>query len=1002
MPITRIFLDWHQPALPAAADYLIERYADDDQLDLSGVLLVFPGRRSARRMLELLVEKAAVRWPGLIPPPMVTFQEFPERLYVQKRSLADDLTQLLVWKQALSSVPVRELKDALPTIPEDEAVPAWLALCETLRKQHNELAADGLEFDEVFEALARAGHTTESARWKSLRRIQSEYLIRMDALELWDRQIARLIAVQQSECQTQHDVILVGTVDMNRIVQQMLDQVADRVTALIHAPPEEADMFDSYGHLRPEPWLARRLNIPSHIHRIVDRPSDQAVEVTRRLAELDGKFRADDISIGVADDSLVPSVMQSLSDAGVSGRWPIGMKIRNTRPCRLLEAVLQHVASARAGRPADFETLRDLIRHPDLDSWIRAELDREKQGLGQSDWLTEIDTYLADHLQTAPGVVLGRTPRRTIVEVVCRSVERLLEFLLPTSFRPHESLSPRALKSSKTKAPKASPRQRQLMLDSSAAETNRSVQSLLQRSVPLQTWAEGCLRLLAAIYNEQELHETSEADRGIVECVRALQDLTETLRRVPLSVLPRCAAAQGLQMILQQIAEGSITPTADESAIDLLGWLELPLDDSAVLILTGFNEGFVPQSSASDLFLPNSFRKQLGLTDNDRRYARDAYAMTVLMNSRPHLTIIAGRQDARNNPLAPSRLWFAAEPASLPDRVRQFYAPNSPSETGTVTPAREPAAATQDLAAATRASRFVIPAPPALSRAVNEISVTAFRDYMACPYRYILRRELRLTSVDDEVRELSAPAFGSLIHDVLSQFGRSAVRDATTAEAIEIFLLTELGRQVVRRFGRDRSATVSVQLKMIEDRLQQFAQLQAGMAAEGWRITETEVDLRYTDFRDSQNRAVTLIGRVDRIDRHKRTGEWRVLDYKTSESAAKPELTHRRKDEWVDLQLPLYRLLVRSLGIDGETQLGYVHLPGDLSGINLSIAEWSLGDLESAEAAAREVAADILDRKIDRVAEGDPQRPNEFSRICQDSVIDRQIPWLTEFAGRVP
>jgi hypothetical protein len=64
MPITRHFLDWNKPALPAAADYLISRYANGDQLDMSRVILVFPGRRAARRMLELLVQRGSPKWPA--------------------------------------------------------------------------------------------------------------------------------------------------------------------------------------------------------------------------------------------------------------------------------------------------------------------------------------------------------------------------------------------------------------------------------------------------------------------------------------------------------------------------------------------------------------------------------------------------------------------------------------------------------------------------------------------------------------------------------------------------------------------------------------------------------------------------------------------------------------------------------------------------------------------------------------------------------------------------
>ncbi len=112
----------------------------------------------------------------------------------------------------------------------------------------------------------------------------------------------------------------------------------------------------------------------------------------------------------------------------------------------------------------------------------------------------------------------------------------------------------------------------------------------------------------------------------------------------------------------------------------MLGWLELPLDDSPVLVLTGFNEGKIPESINADAFMPNSLRTRLELTDNRRRYARDAYALTSVMHSRRRVILIAGRMDVKGNPVAPSRLWFAADPKSLTERVRRFYDPDSASD----------------------------------------------------------------------------------------------------------------------------------------------------------------------------------------------------------------------------------------------------------------------------------------------------------------------------------
>ncbi|MFY9253698.1 MAG: PD-(D/E)XK nuclease family protein [Fuerstiella sp.] len=990
MPIQRQFIDWNQPVLPATADYTINRYASGRELDLRSVVLVFTGRRASRRMLELLLEKAAKKWPAFIPPIMTTFQQFPEMLYRQRNQLADDLTQLLVWKKALSSISARELKAALPNIPKDDAVPSWLSLCESLRTQHNELAEDGMEFDEVFTALLKAGNREEGERWKALRRIQSEYLVQMDNLELWDRQASRLIAVQNKECVADFDILLIGTVDISKVVRQMLDQVADKVTAIVHAPESEADSFDEHGCLIPDAWTERRLDISVENSRIANNPDEQAELVVHEIASHDGAIRPDDVTIGIADDTLVPTVLQKLADAGVSGRWPVDMQLKNTRPWRLLNAVVEHLGSARDGEPPDFRTFCALVRHPDVSLWVDNSVAAalKSKRIGEIDWLTELDNYTARHLQTSPGVLLGSSSSREAVGAVISAVEQMLAHICT------EKVAPETSASSARKASKS----RQLTFDDQAALTSQTVRSQLESQMPLGLWLNGALKMLAAVYRDHELHVTESRDRGITACFKELASAADQLSKVPDTVMPRCSASQAIQLMLRQIGDEPVPPETGDDAVDLLGWLELPMDDAPQLILTGFNEGYVPESITSDVFLPNSFRSQLGLRDNKRRYARDAYAVTALMHSREKVVFLSTRRDSKGNPMMPSRLWFAADVESLPDRVKRFYDEEHQPASLIAVDAAEIEPEVND--GGLKISGFRIPEPTLVPPAPDEISVTSFKEYLHCPYRYFLKRELRLKSVADETLELDAAAFGSLMHDVLKAFGTSDFVHASHPEPIETFLLSSLASIANKRFGRKRSATVAVQLQMLQNRLSAFALWQAQTAAEGWRVAYTEEDLKYPEFKDAKGRSVILAGRVDRIDQHNKTKRWRVLDYKTSETAEKPDSTHRKKNEWVDLQLPLYRLLVRSLGIDDDVELGYVHLPGDLSSIGASIAKWDRADFESAEETARSVAANIVDLKIDRIAPGQEHRFTEFARVCQDTVIDRSIPWLNGWPGR--
>ena len=99
--ITREFLGWEQPLLPSAVEWLARKYAAKGELNLGEVIVVVPGRRAGRRLLELLVLRAENERLRLTPPQIVTLGELPERLYPLQKPLASDLVQQLTWAKVL-------------------------------------------------------------------------------------------------------------------------------------------------------------------------------------------------------------------------------------------------------------------------------------------------------------------------------------------------------------------------------------------------------------------------------------------------------------------------------------------------------------------------------------------------------------------------------------------------------------------------------------------------------------------------------------------------------------------------------------------------------------------------------------------------------------------------------------------------------------------------------------------------------------------------------------
>ena len=253
MPIARHFIDWSQPALPAAADWLVARAAARAILDLGQTIVVVPGARAGRRLLELLVERAESQSLVLTPPTITTEHALPELLYQPKRPFASQLTQQLAWSAALQETPPARRRHFLPHPPAAGETARWLELGEMLRRLHVELAADGLDFKNVLAGGERIDGFAEHDRWQTLADIQRA-LSRTRSTSLacgtfrrrgWSRFASASRRPTATSCS-------LGMVDLNRAQRQLLDLVAERVTALVFAPPKLADRFDEHGCLVPE------------------------------------------------------------------------------------------------------------------------------------------------------------------------------------------------------------------------------------------------------------------------------------------------------------------------------------------------------------------------------------------------------------------------------------------------------------------------------------------------------------------------------------------------------------------------------------------------------------------------------------------------------------------------------------------------------------------------------------------------------------------------------
>lgn len=887
----RLFLGWDAPVLETTVAYLSREWEGGGSLDLSDHLVVVPTRQAGRRLREALARHAATHEAAVLPPLVVTPNHLfsSARLGDTDRPVASPQATRLLWAALLLRLPLASFRRVFPVDPAERDL-AWAA--KTAREflaVRDLLVESGLDFRAAAERLAE--HDLETARWQELASLEAAAVTLIEASGFRDPGEAALAAARSGTLPEGIRRLVVAAVpDLRPLAATALAHHAATVptTILLPAPEAEAEAFDEFGRPLPSAWLEREIAFaaPERTLHACSSPAVQAERCRELLSLYDDPAAC--AAIGLPDPDIAPTLEQALAAAGIRTYDPSGRPVSREGIHHLLHLLHELVAGER------YDTLHGLLRCP---GFAAATLPPERRGSIRSGLLlTDSDALATDHF---PGNL-------------------------------DDALA--ALRRSPDKHPTLA----------AVVEGARALVGRLRKG----DFTETLCAFLADVFADKRLDPHAPETAVLAEVADAIHSLEADLVATGPAFPKTLGAGDRFHLLLGSLGERSVYPERGPRDLDLQGWLELIWEDAPHLLVTGMNDHTVPEAVVGHAFLPDSARTLLGVPDNEARFARDAFVLSLLVATRQtcgRLDLLFGRLTSSGDPLRPSRLLFQCQDGELASRTLRLFRESNEEQ---VPPART-------LAWQLR------PAPlPPDHRIFQKISVTGFKSYLACPFRYYLERGLRMEKVEVGKAELDSRDFGNLVHAALEAYGgdeelRRSTDSATIAAAFE----AEIDRWLAQRFGPRLSTPLLIQREAARRRLAHWAKIEAEERAAGWEILEVEAALGGEESPEAAPpfliEGMRVTGRIDRIERHESEG-LRVFDFKTlspmengrRKTVDRFHLVNLKRTEdpesfpewartvdakgkaqrWIDLQVPLYHLALAQR-YPGETiAAGYVTL----------------------------------------------------------------------------
>lgn len=848
--------------------------------DLSDILMILPGRQAVRAVTRELSALHKI----ILVPAFSTSSSFRNMGVRIQKSAPSPVEKKILWMQVIREVSCGEFPELFPEelIKTEQTLSVLSDQILTLRREL-ELKSDSLTFSKVNELL-----NGSDRNFPALAELEKRYLEKLASYDMEELFQHREDPLEEARYFLKYRRIIIGACpDLPPFAREKLSRLRENFEILsaqgyavpqiqicICASGQWRDHFDSWGCLIPEQWRNTSLSFRKNtVHSVMDvREMGLLAAKLALCTREDGKQYLDcaDTAVVVTD----PAFFSELESA---------FSVIRTGENKTLRLYNPDGVSMKDLRLVQFcSSLCDLISGEKMPaSAVRAFLNLEyvlacfayRYGISRDELLKAVDAFYLVRLPDVISIQDLPAPDYfaeyswqyySTPDEACRALEILIRI-----FRDIRNIGER------------------LQTEGKLIENLREI----------------CSEIFCFDSIEPKYGIDLEDEAVLFREVCAALEKSPVFRGLP--------PEEGLQILIGELSREKLYAEHSEEALEITGFLDMPFRKASRVILCGMSEGLLPERSSLTPYLNDELRKILSLPDSDTKYARDCFYVKMLLDrTGGNVHFISPKMAADNSVLGFSSLYFSGQ-----KDPREFLTlcgvlfENYPLLKESSASRQIPFHAGLDLTMAFRQGERTV------------LNVTAFADLLRGPLNAALQNIAGLDETDYGFPELDFAVQGTVVHKALQHFvlreewitaARSGdpVRKAAAQKSASEALYLLFVKEMQRRCGREDMALLpKIQMERWEIRISKTAEkLLEGSCP----VLETEWKLNGgngIEWVDS----VWIKGTIDRIEYDEENNMLRLIDFKTGSKTdpAAAHLAGRDKKYFINLQLPLYKMLLR-------------------------------------------------------------------------------------------